>query len=94
MNTTASSIRLLIASDEPRYLRILDQARKECRELSSSFRDHPEWVSGWGHQFACPECAAHLTFDFSMNFNPPNTFICPNCGKAASGQAFDEAWVY
>jgi len=29
-----------------------------------------------------------------MAFNPPNTFVCPNCGKEAAGQVFDEAWVY
>lgn len=94
MNTTARQIRRLIASNESYYAPIVEQARKECKLLCDSFRDQPEWISGWGHQFACPECAAHLTFDFSMNFNPPNTFICPNCGKEATGQVFDEAWVY
>ncbi len=94
MNTTARQIRQLISSDEAYYAPIVQQAREECGRLVKTFRDQPEWVSGWGHRFACPECAAQLTFDFAMMFNPPNTFICPNCGKPAVGQAFDEAWVY
>lgn len=94
MNTTARQIRQLISSDETYYAPIAEQARKECRLLAQTFRDQPEWISGWGHQFACPECAAHLTFDYAMNFNPPNAFICPNCGREAVGQVFDEAWVY
>ena len=91
MNTTARQIRQLISSDETYYAPIAEQARKECRLLAQTFRDQPEWISGWGHQFACPECAAHLTFDYAMNFNPPNAFICPNCGREAVGQVFDEA---
>jgi len=94
MNTTARQIRRLIASNEAYYAPLAEQARRECRMLAGTFRDRPEWVSGWGHQFACPHCAAHLTFDFEMAFNPPNTFVCPNCGKEAAGQVFDEAWVY
>ena len=94
MKTTARQIRQLISSDETYYAPIVEQARENCRLLVETFRDQPEWVSGWGHQFACPECAAHLNFDFAMNFNPPNTFVCPNCGKAVTGPEFDEAWVY
>ena len=94
MNTTARQLRQLISSNESYYAPIVEQARRECKLLCETFRDQPEWISGWGHQFACPECAAHLTFDFSMDFNPPNTFLCPNCGKEATGQVFDEAWVY
>lgn len=94
MNTTAESIRSLIRSNEAYYAPIAAQAAKESRQLCQTFRDQPDWVSGWGHQFACPDCAAHLVFDPMMDYNPPNTFICPNCGKAVSGDAFDEAWVY
>ena len=94
MNTTAQQIRSLIASDRDRYAPLAEQAARESRLLCDTFRDRPEWVSGWAHRFACPDCAAHLTFDFAMDFNPPNVFVCPNCGKAVSGQAFDEAWVY
>lgn len=94
MNTTAEQIRMLIASDEARYAPLAEQAARESRLLCDTFRDRPDWISGWGHQFACPDCAAHLTFDFSMDFNPPNTFVCPHCGKTVTGQAFDEAWIY
>ena len=94
MNTSAQQIRQLISSNESYYAPVLEQARRDCRLLADAFRDQPEWISGWGHQFACPECAAQLTFDYSMSFNPPNTFVCPNCGKEAVGQELDEAWVY
>lgn len=94
MNTTAAAIRMLIASDESRYAPLLHKAQRDSRHLCDTFRDRPEWISGWGHQFACPACTSHLTFDFDLDFTPPNAFICPNCGKTAVGQAFDEAWVY
>ena len=46
MNTTAASIRRLIASDESFYAPIAAKAAEECRRLRKSFRDRPEWVSG------------------------------------------------
>ena len=94
MNTTAAAIRALIRSNETYYAPILGAVRATSRALCQTFRDQADWVSGWGHQFACPECAAHLTFDEGMDYAAPNTFVCPNCGKTVSGQQYDEAWVY
>ena len=56
MNTTARQLRQLISSNESYYAPIVEQARRECKLLCETFRDQPEWISGWGHQFACPEC--------------------------------------
>lgn len=94
MNTTAEAIEKLIRSDEARYGKIAAQAGEECKKLIRSFRDQADWYSGWSHHFACPDCAANLIYDPDLDFNPPNRFVCPNCGKEVSGQAMDEAWVY
>ncbi len=94
MNTTASKILALIQSNKPYYTAILEKARSESRTLCQTFRDQADWISGWGHQFACPNCAAHLVFDENLPYAPPNTFRCPNCGSTVQGQQYDEAWVY
>lgn len=94
MNTTAEKIQQLIRSDEPYYAPIMAKAAEECKELCDTFRDQPDWVSGWAHDFACPDCTAQLTADCKMAFHPPNQFVCPNCGRVIMGQRYDEAWVY
>ncbi len=94
MNTTAAAIRALIESDKTYYGPIAQSAAQQSEALCHTFRDQGGWVSGWGHQFACPDCTAHLVFDENMPYNPPNTFLCPNCGRTATGQQYDEAWVY
>lgn len=93
MNTTAQEIRRLIGGDEAYYGDILVRAQEESRQLCASFRDQPDWVSGWTHEFACPDCAGMLQFDPDMAYNPPNTYTCPHCGKRLSETRFDEAWV-
>jgi len=94
MNNTAEKIQKLIRSNERYYAPIMVKAAEECRELCETFRDQPDWVSGWAHDFACPDCTAQLAADSAMAYNPPNRFVCPNCGRLITGQRFDEAWVY
>ena len=94
MNTTAEQIRKLVDSHPERYGPVLEKARQDCDVWCRTFRDQPDWVSGWGHDFACPVCTAHLKADSAMAYNPPNRFVCPNCGHVATGPKLDEAWVY
>lgn len=79
---------------KPQFADALEKAKREAKSLYEGFFDDVSWVSGWGHNFCCPDCAAQMIFDINMKYNAPNTFTCPNCGKKASGIDFDEAWVY
>ena len=94
MNAIAERMKKLVSADPARYGAVLETAQKECAALCRTFRDQPDWVSGWGHDFACPVCAAHFVADSAMAYNPPNKFVCPNCGHEAAEQKLDEAWVY
>lgn len=94
MNTTAEKIHRLIQSDETYYAQILRTAQAESKRLQETFRDRSDWVSGWAHEFACPSCTSTLAFDPNLNYNPPNLFVCPQCGAVVSDPRFDEAWVY
>lgn len=78
----------------PAYEAVLDKARTNTEYAAAHFDDHPQWISGWGHDFCCPQCASQMKFDVTMPYNPPNTFVCPHCGATAQGKAYDEAWVY
>ena len=68
-------------------------ARAEAAEAAAKFSDDPARLSGWGHNFVCPDCAARMKFDLDMVWNPPHVFVCPNCGRTASSVDHDEAWV-
>lgn len=94
MNTTAKQIERLIRSNEAYYLPILERARRECSDLCRDFNDRPEWVSGWSHDFACPDCTAELIFDRTIRFGHLNRFTCPSCGKVVSSEKMDAAWIY
>lgn len=83
-----------IISKNPEYLRVLQTARKDAEFARKNFADKVEWLSGWWHNFCCPACASQMSFDINMQYNPPNNFTCPNCGKTASGIDYDEAWVF
>ena len=94
MNTTAKQIERLIRSNEAYYQPILERARKECSTLCRDFNDSPKWVSGWGHDFACPDCTAELIFDRTIELTSHSRFTCPSCGKVVSGEKLNAAWIY
>ena len=94
---TKEQIRTLTAlagSAGARYRAIAEKAARTTRILIDGFHDSPDWVSGWGHAFVCPDCAGQLTFDPARDYRPGGTFVCGACGRETSGQALDEAWVY
>ena len=45
-------------------------------------------IANWGHYYCCPKCSVRLNFDRSS----PNSHVCPQCGKAYSGEPYDSAW--
>lgn len=45
-------------------------------------------IANWGHYYCCTKCSVRLRFDrFS-----PHSHVCPQCGKAYSGEPYDSAW--
>ena len=78
----------------PKYAQVFEKAAEKAKFARENFADKVEWISGWGHNFCCPDCASQMKMDVKMPFNPPNVFTCPNCGQKASSIDHDEAWVY
>ena len=86
MNTKREAFLSLIASDKAYYEPILAAAKKECKELSSSFYDDKELIAGWGHNFVCADCGGNLIFDMSLKNPRGKSFTCSVCKKEASGK--------
>ena len=94
MNTKREAFLSLIASDKAYYEPILAAAKKECKELISSFYDDKELIAGWGHNFVCADCGGNLIFDMSLKDPRGKSFTCSVCKKEASGKKLEEAWVF
>ena len=76
---------------EPAYAAMLETARANVNYWRSHFADDPQHVSGWGHNYVCPACAAQLQY----NREQPLRHVCPACGTVAENTAkVCEAWVY
>ncbi len=89
---SAEEIRGMIAK-EAMYARAMDKALERDAYWRNSFSDVASRLSGWGHNFVCPECAAHMKMDHD-NYNPGGEYVCTNCGRTGVGVDLDEAWVY
>ena len=91
-NSRADIERLI--KKKPEFREVLDRAFADAKFARETFADSVDWVSGWGHNYCCPDCASQMIFDINMPYNPPNVFTCKRCGKTASSIDHDEAWVY
>ena len=61
---------------------LLAEAHRITTCAAAHFDDRVERLSGWAHNFVCPDCASQLDFNPDMEYNPPhNLYTCPNCGK-------------
>ncbi|MBQ2957371.1 MAG: GNAT family N-acetyltransferase, partial [Clostridia bacterium] len=89
---SAEEIRSMIARDDV-YARAMEKAIEKDAYWRKAFSDDASRLSGWGHNFVCPECAGHMKMDHD-NYNPGGEYVCSNCGKTGVGKDLDEAWVY
>ena len=88
MNTTREAFLSLFASDKEYYEPILEAAKKECKELISSFYDDKELIAGWGHNFVCPDCGGETERDYSgdmFSATGKQTKKCSGNCKTCSG---------
>ena len=84
-----------ILASASRREELLAQMRREADMAMAEFADRPEWISGWGHDFVCPRCAAQLEFDIhGTPYGDHSGYRCPVCGEMAYGIGYDDAWVY
>ena len=83
---------LRLAASNEVYARALQKAKETDAFWRTSFQDDPGRLSGWFHNFVCPDCAMAFRQDYT--WRPGRAFVCPNCGAEASGRDLDEAWVY
>lgn len=78
-----------------RHKTIFKTIQNESCQMIEEFADRPEWISGWGHDFVCPKCAAQLAFDIhGTPYGEDSSYRCPVCGETARGVGYDDAWVY
>jgi len=91
-NTPEKISQLVAASAE--YADILSLSRERAEFSMAHFADRPDKLSGWAHDFVCPDCAAQLNFDIARPWDDGSEYTCPVCGKTVSGAVYDEAWVY
>ncbi|MBQ4043611.1 MAG: heparinase II/III family protein [Clostridia bacterium] len=74
---------------------LLAEAHRITAYAAAHFDDRVERLSGWAHNFVCPDCASRIPFDIDLKYDPPhNVFTCDHCGKTVSSTDHDEAWVY
>ncbi len=85
----AARIFALVKQDRV-FEQALHASRKEDDFRRSHFADDLSLLSGWGHDFCCPDCASQLVYEHER----PKEYRCPNCGRKASGLVLDEAWAY
>lgn len=88
---SAAEIRALIAS-QPVFARAFEKVIETDQYWKNNFYDEPQRLSGWGHNFVCPNCASTMKMEYV--YTPGGEYTCPNCGKTGSGRLLDEAWVY
>ena len=69
---------------------VLSEAKRIAAEAAAKFNDDPARLSGWGHNFVCPDCASRMDFDLYMAWNPPHVFVCPNCGSYMGRQVVSQ----
>ena len=85
---SAAEIRALIASQSV-FARAFEKVVETDAYWKNNFYDEPQRLSGWGHNFVCPDCASTMTMEYV--YTPGGKYTCPNCGQTGSGRLLDEA---
>ncbi len=59
-----------------------------------NYKDDVTLVSGWWHNFVCPDCQTMLLFVWDDGQYKTGRFTCPHCGGTVSEEKYRDAWVY
>ncbi len=72
------------------YFSAIKTMQKEVDEFYASFKDDPNKISEWGHNYFCNYDGGRLIFDI----NKPHEHKCSVCHKIYQNEIYDGVWVY
>ncbi|MFI3231339.1 MAG: heparinase II/III family protein, partial [bacterium] len=72
------------------YGEMLEAMKQEATKFYTNFKDSPDNLSEWGHNYFCAEDGERLIFDLDK----PNEHECKLCHKVYKTQTFDNVWTY
>lgn len=73
----------------PEHPSVLKDLYARCENaVRHGIRIQKSGLGTWPLYFACPDCAANLTFDYTNEFE----YTCPKCGKVVTGEPYRGGW--
>lgn len=73
-----------------KYHEMIADMEKGVTSFFEQFKDEPQWLSGWGHNYFCEVDGEKLQF----NQNSPKEHYCKVCNHTYTGPKYDHAWIY
>lgn len=73
-----------------KYSDMLDAMRGEALSFCENFKDDPNALSDWGHNYFCPADGELLIFDL----NKPHAHECRLCHTVYQTKTLDDVWTY
>ena len=71
------------------YPLTIEKLKRDVEEVFHGELIVPETgIANWTLYYYCPDCSVQLQF----NRKSPKAHVCPNCGKAWTGEPYDSAW--
>ncbi len=72
------------------YNAMLNEMQEQAESYAATFKDSPDALSEWGHNYFCETDGERLIFDL----NKPQTHQCGLCGKIYMSKKLDNVWTY
>lgn len=66
----------------------IDEIERKTRDVRRKLYIQTSGLATWYHYFTCPHCGTRLIF----NYDDPEHFLCPECGKIQTGEPYVGAW--
>ena len=71
------------------YPLTIEKLKRDVEEVFHGKQIVPKTgIANWTLYYYCPDCSVQLQFKRES----PTVHICPNCGKAWTGEPYDSAW--
>lgn len=74
--------------EKPWAQAIYGKIKAEADKYVDCYRDEPERISGWGHNYSCAKCSSRLEY----HVDSPRIHICPECGFKNTADKVNWAW--
>ncbi|MFI3226980.1 MAG: heparinase II/III family protein [Clostridia bacterium] len=69
---------------------VIEDMKQRALNFARNFKDSPENMTDWGHNYHCPFDGEQLTFDL----NRPHEHECRICHRVHKSQILDNVWTY